>query len=205
MLPLTQINDLVNRSESNKFSTKRASIQGSFYLTNKIGKNKDIINRNQKPLNKSTVPLASKSRDENIASTSFVDILIKKLDAFYRLSRPYSWINIVSWFLVYTCITVYWHKGSLDWQIIFFYLIFSGCRDNISIFASNTKSCWFDPHFFNWSMEGKCRVIEKLTARLSSLFQWYLHFLMNISVYSAHINDKYFCIGHKPIVGYWNR
>ncbi|KAH9716069.1 putative homogentisate phytyltransferase 1 [Citrus sinensis] len=99
--PLTQINGLVNRSESNKYSI-RCSIQNSLYLTNnKIRNNEDMMERNHKPLKKSTVPMAlqdgypSKSQDENIVSTSFVDVLTKKLDAFYRLCRPYAWTSII--------------------------------------------------------------------------------------------------------------
>lgn len=67
------------------------------------------MERNHKPLKKSTVPMASqdgypsKSQDENIVSTSFVDVLTKKLDAFYRLSRPYTWTNIVSCFTECVC------------------------------------------------------------------------------------------------------
>ncbi|KAH9716074.1 putative homogentisate phytyltransferase 1 [Citrus sinensis] len=60
-----------------------------------------MMERNHKPLKKSTVPMAlqdgypSKSQDENIVSTSFVDVLTKKLDAFYRLCRPYAWTSII--------------------------------------------------------------------------------------------------------------
>ncbi|ESR40994.1 hypothetical protein CICLE_v10027291mg, partial [Citrus x clementina] len=38
---------------------------------------------------------ATKSQNENIVSTSFLDFLTKKLDAFYRLSRPYAWTSII--------------------------------------------------------------------------------------------------------------
>ncbi|KAH9716163.1 homogentisate phytyltransferase 1 [Citrus sinensis] len=99
--PLTQIYGLANRRESNKYSVK-GSIQSSFCLTNnKIGNNEDMMNRYHKPLKKSTVPMAlqddsaTKSQNENIVSTSFLDFLTKKLDAFYRLSRPYAWTSII--------------------------------------------------------------------------------------------------------------
>ena len=67
------------------------------------------MERNHKPLKKSTVPMAlkdghpSKCQDESIVSTSFVDVLTKKLDAFYRLSRPYAWTSIVSCFTECVC------------------------------------------------------------------------------------------------------
>ncbi|KAH9667759.1 homogentisate phytyltransferase 1 [Citrus sinensis] len=60
-----------------------------------------MMNRYHKPLKKSTVPMAlqddsaTKSQNENIVSTSFLDFLTKKLDAFYRLSRPYAWTSII--------------------------------------------------------------------------------------------------------------
>ncbi|KAH9667701.1 putative homogentisate phytyltransferase 1 [Citrus sinensis] len=99
--PSTQINGLVNRSEGNKYSIRR-SIQNSLYLTNnKIRNNEDMMERNHKPLKKSTVPMAlkdghpSKCQDESTVSTSFVDVLTKKLDAFHRLSRPYAWTSII--------------------------------------------------------------------------------------------------------------
>lgn len=94
--PLTQVNGLVNRSQSNKYS-QNCSSESSVYLTNKII-------RKQKPLNKLTVPLAlqdgyaSKSEDDIIVSTSFVDVLNKKFNALYRLTRPYTWASIVSYF-----------------------------------------------------------------------------------------------------------
>ncbi|GAY59997.1 hypothetical protein CUMW_198660 [Citrus unshiu] len=99
--PLTQIYGLANRRESNKYSVK-GSIQSSFCLTNnKIGNNVDMMNRYHKPLKKSTVPMAlqddsaTKSQNENIVSTSFLDFLTKKLDAFCRLSRPCAWTSII--------------------------------------------------------------------------------------------------------------
>ncbi|KAL9462799.1 hypothetical protein AB3S75_000744 [Citrus x aurantiifolia] len=98
--PLTQIYGLANRRESNKYSVK-GSTQSSFCLTNnKIGNNEDMMNRYHKPL-KSTVPRAlqddsaTKSQNENIVWTNFLDFLTKKLDAFYRLSRPYAWTSII--------------------------------------------------------------------------------------------------------------
>ncbi|KAH9667703.1 putative homogentisate phytyltransferase 1 [Citrus sinensis] len=60
-----------------------------------------MMERNHKPLKKSTVPMAlkdghpSKCQDESTVSTSFVDVLTKKLDAFHRLSRPYAWTSII--------------------------------------------------------------------------------------------------------------
>ncbi|KAK9210870.1 hypothetical protein WN943_000243 [Citrus x changshan-huyou] len=106
-LPSTQINGLVNRSQRKKYSVKCSS-QSSFSLTNKVGNREDIINRNHKPLNKSTVALAlqdgyaSKSEEENTLPASFVQVLNKKFDALYRLTRPYTWASIVSCFIVIT-------------------------------------------------------------------------------------------------------
>ncbi|KAH9798910.1 homogentisate phytyltransferase 1 [Citrus sinensis] len=99
-LPSTQINGLVNRSQRKKYSVKCSS-QSSFSLTNKVGNREDIINRNHKPLNKSTVALAlqdgyaSKSEEENTLPASFVQVLNKKFDALYRLTRPYTWASII--------------------------------------------------------------------------------------------------------------
>lgn len=161
-LPSTQINGLVNRSQRKKYSVKCSS-QSSFSLTNKVGNKDDIINRNHKPLNKSTVALAlqdgyaSKSEEENTLPASFVQVLNKKFDALYRLTRPYTWASIVSCFIVIT-IYLYWNK------VLFVltqynnnnnFLILSDCRGIISFYACSTKSYWFDCHVFHRSIEGK--------------------------------------------------
>ncbi|KAH9760468.1 homogentisate phytyltransferase 1 [Citrus sinensis] len=97
--PVTQRHGLVYKREGKKYPIKCSSqtspTQGSLYLTNKTRTEEDIINRNHKTLNKSTVPLASQDDNTKIVSTSFVDVLNKKLDALYRLTRPYTWIGII--------------------------------------------------------------------------------------------------------------
>ncbi|KAL9442909.1 hypothetical protein AB3S75_016302 [Citrus x aurantiifolia] len=97
--PVTQRHGLVYKREGKKYpikcSSQKSPSQGSLYLTNKTRTDEDIINRNHKTLNKSTVPLASQDDNFKIVSTSFVDVLNKKLDALYRLTRPYTWIGII--------------------------------------------------------------------------------------------------------------
>ncbi|KAH9716117.1 putative homogentisate phytyltransferase 1 [Citrus sinensis] len=91
------INGLANKSESKKCSV-RCSSESSFLLTN--GHSEDlVINRNHKPLSKSTVALAAQdgySSESELASTSFMQVLNKKCDAFYRLTRPYSCVSIIA-------------------------------------------------------------------------------------------------------------
>ncbi|KAH9646906.1 homogentisate geranylgeranyltransferase [Citrus sinensis] len=93
------INGLANKSESKKYSV-RCSSESSFFLTNKIGHSEDlVINRNHKLLSKSTVALAAQdgySSESELVSTSFMQVLNKKCDAFYRLTRPYSCVSIIA-------------------------------------------------------------------------------------------------------------
>ncbi|KAL9409719.1 hypothetical protein AB3S75_048023 [Citrus x aurantiifolia] len=97
--PLKHINGLANKNQSKKYSV-RCSSESSFFLTNKIGHSEDlVINRNHKPLSKSTVALAAQdgySSESKLASTSFMQVLNKKCDAFYRLTRPYSCVSIIA-------------------------------------------------------------------------------------------------------------
>ncbi|KAH9677688.1 homogentisate geranylgeranyltransferase [Citrus sinensis] len=97
--PLKHINGLANKNQSKKYSV-RCSSESSFLLTNKIGHSEDlVINRNHKPLSKSTVALAAQdgySSESELASTSFMQVLNKKCDAFYRLTRPYSCVSIIA-------------------------------------------------------------------------------------------------------------
>ncbi|KAL9424290.1 hypothetical protein AB3S75_036222 [Citrus x aurantiifolia] len=87
------INGLANKSESKKYSV-RCSSESSFFSTNKIGRSEDlVINRSHKPLTKSTVALAAQdgySSKSELPSTSFMQVLTKKCDAFYRLTRPHT-------------------------------------------------------------------------------------------------------------------
>lgn len=98
--PATQGHGLVNRRESKKYpikcSSQKCPSQSSLSLTNKTRTSEDRISRHHKTLNKSTLNLASQDDNIKIVSTSFVENLNKKLDALYRLSRPYTWTGIVS-------------------------------------------------------------------------------------------------------------
>lgn len=115
--PATQRHGLVYKREGKKYpikcSSQKSPSQGSLYLTNKTRTEEDIINRNHKTLNKSTVPQASQDDNIKIVSTSFVDVLNKKLDALYRLTRPYTWIGIVSC-LIFSYTYIHTHFFSKD-------------------------------------------------------------------------------------------
>ncbi|GAY45932.1 hypothetical protein CUMW_093110 [Citrus unshiu] len=99
-LPLTKVHGGLNRSESKNYAIK-CTQSDSFYSTNKIKNNENTSSRNCKPFNKYRVAVTlqqqgcASNNEDDINSTSFWDVLLKKLHALYVFTRPFAMIGTI--------------------------------------------------------------------------------------------------------------